>query len=398
MGTMVTTLDVKPNESFDEYKNRIYDLKASGVIELTWEGIANLFYEKFGIKRDESTWRREYKTSSSPMTDSSSEIDDIESLIMEFRKERVKLQDERTHINACVRKMSREETLKEIATKYAATANWNKILKPTYNMHHEDSDDEGIIQLSDWHYGIEVANILNLYNPDICKVRVNKLLEEAIEFYTLHPVKKLHIVNLGDLISGRIHTGIRIQNRVDVITQTMDVCEILAEFISELTSVAPEIEYIDCLDNHSRIEPTKENSIELESLSRIITWYLDKRFENNHCINIIHNDNFNNDIAKINLLDGKYTALGVHGHKDKIGKVVSNLTLLTDCKPDIILTAHYHHFEAKEENYSLVISNGTLMGVDDYSYDLRKASKPTQNLILVSKDNPAKYICRVICE
>ena len=39
---MITILDVRPNESFDEYKNRIYDLKASGAIELTWEGIANL--------------------------------------------------------------------------------------------------------------------------------------------------------------------------------------------------------------------------------------------------------------------------------------------------------------------------------------------------------------------
>ena len=48
-------------------------------------------------------------------------------------------------------------------------------------------------------------------------------------------VNKLHVVNLSDLISGYIHLTLRLQNRYDVITQVMDIAEILAEFLNNLS-------------------------------------------------------------------------------------------------------------------------------------------------------------------
>jgi len=390
-------VDIQPNETFEKYRRRIYDMKASGEMSADWNTIAVLFYDKFGVLRDESTWRKECKrylkqSDKGSFGGSNKNDESLENMLFEFKKERIKMSDERVQINAYMRKMSREDTLLEIATMYAKEMSTKKLLddvKPIIT----NSNDEGIIMLSDWHYGIEINNVFNVYSPEICKERVNKLLSKINYFYTEHPVKRLYVVNLGDLCSGRIHNTIRIQNRYDVITQCMDVCEILAEFLVQLQSIAP-VTYTDCFDNHSRIEANKSDSLELESMTRLIPWYLKQRLDKYPRISFAPST-FNGDIIQLEILGGKYKVAGVHGHKDKINKIVENLTLVTSTKYDLILTAHYHHFEAKEQNETLVISNGTLMGVDDFAYDLRRTSFATQNLILVSEESPAKYIYRV---
>ena len=59
MDNSITSL--RPNESFEQYRTRIYKAKQSGLVKLTWVEIANLFAEKWGLARDESTWRKEAK-------------------------------------------------------------------------------------------------------------------------------------------------------------------------------------------------------------------------------------------------------------------------------------------------------------------------------------------------
>ena len=98
------------------------------------------------------------------------------------------------------------------------------------------------------------------------------------------------------------------------------------------------------------------------------------------------------------VLDGKYCVGGVHGHKDRPGKVVENLTLMTKIKFDLILSAHFHHFSADEKNETLVVSNGSLMGVDKYAMDLRLTSKPTQNIMLVDDKSVLADIHRVVLD
>jgi predicted phosphodiesterase len=119
------------------------------------------------------------------------------------------------------------------------------------------------------------------------------------------------------------------------------------------------------------------------------------RFEGNDRINV--NPNLiNDDIMAFSVLDGKYVVGGVHGHKDKPGKVVENLTMMTKIKFDLILTAHLHHFSADEQNETVVVSNGSLMGTDKYAMDLRLTSKPSQNIILVNDKSVVDSIHRVV--
>ena len=387
------------NETFDGYRLRVYKMKQLGTLDMTWTDIADMFDEVYGIRKDESKWRKEAKelliSDVENVTSEEESIkEDLRDLILEYKKERVKISDERIQNNAYIRKLSREETLLEIADRAAKTIGSMKFLPEPIIDKTTNSNAEAIAMLSDWHYGIDVHNYWNKFNPEICRERVHKYLSELVATCNRFDVQKIHLVNLSDLIAGRIHNTIRLESREDVISQTIAVSEILSEVISSLICRGFSVEYYDCLDNHSRLEPNKSDSLDLESLARIIPWYLNTRFKNNAYVNININE-YSDDIITFDILDGLYRAGAVHGHRDKPGQVVKNLTLMTKEHFDLILTAHLHHFSADETNETLVISNGSLMGTDTYAKDLRLSSRASQNIIIATTDSVADYIRRV---
>lgn len=392
-----TDINYNENETYDEYINRLLTMKYTGMLpsEYTWTTIADIIADVTGRQRDESTWRKQAKNMFIDIVDdSSAEKDKIDELMLALKKERVKLSDERIQNNAYIRRLSREETIKEIAYNYAKELSAKKILPIRHFIDSSDSECEAIVQISDWHYGIEIDNVFNKFDKSVCVSRVSALLNECKNYFTKNPVKKIYVVNLGDLIAGRIHQTLRYQSRVDVITQIMDTTEILVEFLHELSELAP-IEYYDCLDNHSRLEPVKSDSLDLESLARITPWHLDMRFKDDNRITISHSC-IDDEIISFKALDGKWTIGGVHGHKDKPTKVVDNLTTMFKVTFDLILTAHLHHFSCDEKNEVPVVSNGSLMGTDSYAYGLRLTSKPSQNIIIMNDKSPMDIIHRVV--
>ena len=295
--------------------------------------------------------------------------------------------------NSYIRRISREDTLKEIAEDFAnkmqRVCKFDNVDKITAS-----SDKEAILCISDWHYGIEINNYNNIYNINIAKQRVTYLLAEVIRFINEYKIKVLHVVNLGDMIAGRIHSQIKMESRVDSVTQIMEVSELIAEFIQEL-SKRVFVEYYEVLDNHSRIEPNIKESLELESLARITGFYLKQRMKDNFNVNI-NNNEFGLDITSFEVLGHKVA--GVHGNKDKQKTVINSLTLYTREFYDLILTAHLHHFSADEQNETIRISNGSLMGTDSFAQKIRLNAKPSQTLIVCTKDNPVYAIHKIDLE
>ncbi len=125
-------------------------------------------------------------------------------------------------------------------------------------------------------------------------------------------------------------------------------------------------------------------------MARLTKWYLKNRLPD---IDYIDNT-FADDIVDFKVRGHKI--IGVHGHKDKPAKVIDNLSMLTHDHYNLVLTAHLHHFSAEEKNSTLCISNSSLMGTDQFAQNLRLDSKPSQNLIIVSDDNVAKEIVRIL--
>lgn len=377
----------------------------------TWQQTANFINSTYDVNFTDDACRQRYlrnryknsvvasipeQLTIDPMFNSEpKETTDVPDPI-KFEKQKVKLSDERMQVNALVRRIAREETIKEIAQEVAQKLNENYPFHftPIKQTGNNSSEKEAILQISDWHYGTEIHSPYNEYDPEICKQRVEKLAKEVAERCALYDIKKLHIVNLGDMIEGRIHLRLRLNSRIDVVTQTIEVAELLANFIAALSTFL-KIEYYDTLDNHSRIEPKLQDSLDLESLVRIITWFLKERLKN---IPTIHfNDNTKgDDVISFECLGHPICA--VHGDKDKPENVVSNMALMTQQYYDLALTAHRHHFQANEMNRTIMLSNSSLMGTDDFAQSLRFTASASQNLIIVTKKNVIDTICRINLE
>ena len=402
---MIKDLFITRAETDREYRMRCYIYKLAHP-EVTWKEITETMNNQLSLTLDESSYRKQAKSwlsecdannceeNSSGETEVDNYIYDLNMLLREIKKAKVQLSDERVQNQAYIRKMSREDTLIEMAREVATTMNEKKLLparKPLITYPYS-IDREGILCISDWHYGIEVDNYFNTYNPQICLDRLTKLRDEVIAKGKELKFTKLHVTNLSDLISGRIHAQLRIENRYDAVTQIMHVSEILAEFLSDLSEHF-EIEYRDCLDNHSRLEPNKKESLELESLARIVPWYLEVRLKNNQRVKVLYNT-YADDIITFNVFG--FDVVAVHGHKDTPAKIINNMIAATRKRNDLVLSAHYHHFSADEEHECMRISNGTLMGVDTHSQDFRLTSRPSQNLIIANKDNVTEFICKII--
>lgn len=354
------------------------------LFNLTFYDITDEMNERFNHSYSEGYWRRRYHSLASDILEEVSADENKDDALMALKLERYKLADERAQANAYYRRLSREQTIKEIAIEVADKISSKKIL-PQFDIAHRANDSkEAILCISDWHYGMDFTNYWNNYNPDIARERIVKLQDMVTKTIVDEGISRLHIVNLGDMIAGRIHLTIRLESRIDVITQTIEVSEILAEFVHALSQYA-KIDYYDCADNHSRLEPNKKEALNLETLQRIIPWYLQTRLSNQNDITIHTNNRYGEDIINFNIFD--YKIAGVHGDKDRPIDVVNNINLLTKEHFDMILTAHLHHFSADEKDDTLIISNGSLMGTDTYSKNLRLYSRPSQNLIIATPNN-----------
>lgn len=244
------------------------------------------------------------------------------------------------------------------------------------------SNNEGVLLCSDWHSELEVDNFLNKFNQDIFRERVAKLISKTIEYGKFHNISTLHVFDLGDLISGIIHTTTRVANNELTVTQTMSVAEILSEMLVQFANNFDNVKLYTVLDNHSRVFANKHESVVGESFARFIPWYLKSRIV--ECGNVEIVDNSYDEEINVATVCGK-NVFAVHGHKDKLNTIVSDLSMMLKIIPDYIFVAHWHHNIEDEVHSCDIVANQSLIGVDSYSKDIRKTSKPAQKFMVFSK-------------
>ena len=373
--------------------------------KMTWDDVADLMNSELGELNTSNKYRKEFTRKFKEAIDTrEDEIDEQEEMyqkisetLVQIRKEKTVLQDLRRDANAQVRFLDRFEYLRQIAVDCAKEVqrDLDKYRFKPLSVVQDNSKREALLLLGDWHFGIEVDSFWNMYNPDVCKRRLNLLLEQTISICEENKIKTITIFNLGDLISGRIHSQLRMQSRIDAVDQTIKVATLLEMFILQLRQHDFTINYYDCLDNHSRVEPNKKESLQLESFAKFIHWHLDTAFKNVPDVNIFDND-FGEDIICASILG--HNIVGVHGDKDDPTRVVKGLTALLSFKPDLICTAHRHHFAADETTRCPVLCNPSLMGQDQYALDGRLDSSPAQLLVILTEDNPTFSIHRLIVD
>lgn len=388
--SFIAFVNEKLNSGNDLTKDDVYEIgkkhRELPKSERSWAWVADLIHWKGTGESLRGFVLRRMKEEG--LVDSPVDLNNEDSLVKkraELYRERQQVRDEWSTYNRMMREDARIETFKE-AIQDAA-----RVQKPFKKVSYHGStlvDVEAIAMLSDLHIGVEFDDFCNRYNLEIAKQRVSKYVDDVRRYCTLHKVKRLNVVNLGDLISGIIHTTIRLEQEFDVISQIMNASEILAGILNDLQDVAPEVVYRSCTDNHSRAVANKNEAVEKENFYRLIDWYVQERLKDTSII--FKNDNLSKEIGKFELLNGK-KVMFAHGHNDNTNKVFQNFIGASEEYIHYVLLGHYHTEKVKNFQNLRVFINGSIVGTDDYAASKRYYTKPSQMLLVFDKDNVIHY-------
>lgn len=210
-------------------------------------------------------------------------------------------------------------------------------------------------------------------------------MKKTIERIRLHKCENLHVVVLGDLINGGIHVSSRVASEELVADQIMNVSEILARAIYQLSSFVTSTSVYVTYGNHARTIANKKDSIHRDNLERIVPWFLEWRFQNCPDINVVDCDR--NEFVSMNIRGHSFCA--THGDLDTVRTAPSTLPTLMLKKYGVdleyIILGDKHHQESMESTGVVAMLCGSLCGSDGYANERRLYSDPSQLLLIVNE-------------
>lgn len=368
----------------DKFEEQIQELidKVDGISDKTWEEIA----EVLDLNMSADTIRRSFNCGifsgyrvakhyrsqiSNGNTLDSIELNDLKN---ELYKERVRLQDVNREKRNYLREQARFENLLEVLKENIVQIPQEKEAKISQS--YNDRNNIAVALLSDIHYGLQVDNNVNMYSTTIASSRLNFWSTKVIEYCQLYHVQTLNIVLCGDLISGLIKLSARVAQEEDVAEQIMTISEILSQEITKINSEISFVNIYGVVGNHSRMNASKEDNIDSENFERLIFRYIELRTG----LKVI--DSGHSDYLEFNV--GGSSCIATHGHNDKFGNVVNDFSKVLGYIPDYIYMGHTHHLQVEENGQTTVIVNGSVVGADDYAVKIRKYTKPSQVLHIIS--------------
>lgn len=354
----------------------------------SWQDVADILNELLGTEYTESKFRKQkqafdkmFSANQAKFTDSSVQLEEIQTARLELQKERNKLSDARVDYNRLIRQEARKESYANMVKRIIC-----ENVEPI-NMNHVDTSNvvgsnDLLIHVTDIHTGIEIHNWCNDFDQDILRKRFEKYTSEILKIQKLHNSENAHLV-IGEIVSGLIHNNLRLQNNMDLMEQFKFVCELISGMLSCLANHFNQVHVYVTPGNHSRISQKKEDSLDGENMDLLLPFYLKARMQNFENISI-HDNTIEPEIAMFSIRGTKVFA--AHGHKDSPSNVVQNFTLLFGIRPDIVLLGHRHTNGMTTVADCKVLESGCMSGADQYAVSIRKANKPEQTVSVVNEN------------
>lgn len=392
-----------PNETEDQCLWRIGKAKDSGILTENWPEIAAFLNKTFREDEtqyyDASAYRKKYRNfvtayegifSKERFTDE--EMLTIVEQKRELEKAKIKLRDERLDYQKTVREEARKESIVELVRRVFT----DTVIPFEYYPNHTSfatSTDEMVVCLSDLHAGIVCDNYWNQFNTNILRERLHKYLDEIREIQQTHSCKKCYVVLGGDNVSGLIHSNLRLQNNENVIQQLKIASEYIGNFVNELVKMDMfnDIEVHAVAGNHSRMSQNKEDHLKGEELDELIPFYLNLMFSNIDMVTVYQESPIDSTINSFTTSGNKLFYI-VHGDKDSVSKVVSDLTLMVGKKPDGIIMGHRHHNALDSAHNVKVVQCGCVVGTDTHCVDNRISGEPEQCVFITNNKRTVKCL------
>ena len=388
---MDNNLKRMPNETDEQYFYRVCNMKES--LGFTWPQMAEIFNNEFGCDKGESAYRKKWAAFESVLEANADKIvgenaylEEIKQATEELYKAKRQLYDQRREYNKMLVSDARADNLAAKLIEAASLAP----LKDYSNVLVFDgkkSDKEAVLLLSDWHYGQVSDNIWNKYNVDICEERVSKLFAKVYSALQDHNIRKMHVVLLGDLINGSIHTTCRVASEENTCEQLMHVSELIAQFINAISVCVDKVDVYSTYGNHARTIQNKDDSIHSDNMERVIPWWLKQRLKNNNKVRIIDSEYY--EFIYFDVCG--HNVVCTHGDLDKfknIGVTINSVFTKKYGKTiDYTFSGDKHHLESFEQfgvESSLV---GSLCGTDEYANNRRLYANPMQTLCVFTPED-----------
>lgn len=384
-----------PEENEGQYIWRIGQAKDAGLITETWGQLAPRLNTELEIDetewRGESAWRKKYRVMQQAYDDVFSKRqfagehkESIADTTKELYIAKKQFEDQRRE---CRKLWTSEARFEHLTNKLVESVNLMQEQQPLVfnDMYAGESYKNAVLCLADWHYGMVTENIWNKYNTDICRQRVQSLVNKTIQYLKLHDVRTLHVLLLGDAAHGAIHASCRVASEENVCDQIMNVSEIIAEAVNALSQYVETVSVHATYGNHLRTVQNKNDSIHSDNMEKLIPWWLKQRLCDNSRVSIIESEYY--EFIYLNVLG--YDIVAAHGDLEKFKNFGVTVNTLFSKKYgrtiDYTISADKHHVEEFESLGIESILTRSLCGTDDYSNNSRLYSAPGQTLMIFSR-------------
>lgn len=318
-------------------------------------------------------------------------LNEITIKTLELKKERKKNQIINAQINKNLRLVAINEITQDLVVEAINTLPSLTFPKPILDT---VAYQEGILPISDIHYGKKCTikglkgEIINQYNEEIYKKRMDQLLLETIRISKKEFLTKVNVLLTGDLIDGMLRMTQLQKLQYGIVDSTMQLADHLAHWLNEL-SYHVKIDLYTCLGNHSQIRPLGSSNGDFaeENMEKIILWFIKSRLENNPNVNVIDN---HSDFIFFNC--NGINVMASHGEEKNLEQAIKDYMLLYNEAIHLFIGGHLH----TKENKSIGIShNGlsdveycrvkSICSIDDYSTKLRKSSGAGTSLFIIEE-------------
>lgn len=372
--------------SEEQYENCLSDIcdKLDGNLDIEWSEIK----EKYHLPWNVDVLRKssgtifggravaEYYKLKHRESASSSYVEQMS----QIRREKQKLFDERAALNKINREHGRLEESLDILERQIEN-NGRSIFTPI-TVPNNDSSCDMIVCVSDVHLGQNADNYFGMYNAEVASQRFQNYLSSILEIQEIHHAQNVYILLIGDLISGNIHTTVRLENRENVVQQTQIVSELIAAFTYELSKHFNMTHIVSVAGNHSRIGK-KDDVLRDERMDDIVPWYLEAKLR--HLGNIVFEKQiYDSTIASFMVRGHEYLVL--HGDFDAFSQNgISKLILMLGHTFTGAFYGHLHHCSYDCVSNIQLVRSGSFCGtVDDYTISKRINGDPQQMICIAN--------------
>lgn len=238
----------------------------------------------------------------------------------------------------------------------------------------------GLIHWTDWHVAEVVqkskTNGMNRFNPEICKKRVEGLVEGSISLVQLYrktiEINELVLILGGDFITGYLHPELEQTNAMGPVEESYYAIQLLEWAITELIQATKpkKIRIVCHRGNHGRTTKKMQFKNDFETNHEtLVYWVLRDRLQDKTVEWVIDE----NAISYTELIKG-YFVRSYHGHQIRYNGGVGGLLVPANRwvlkqnqtkKAVLSIMGHFHQYNQMKG----VTVSGSLKGWDEYAME-----------------------------